>query len=261
MDRNDRDEARREHIRSEQRREARKAYEAYDARHREIDRGFLELYAADKEVERARRRVHDTEREVPERSPREVGFDYDRVKSETIDRLLDYIPLFDSGLQSEIRQEIRRIDVDTPDACERLTALAETLARHPACVAPNELHLIRQNIRLLETLCSLYRTKVAGRAKEDPPQEAEEEPASRTSRYSTNRAVADLQRRAEQGDSDAQFALAMRLLQGAGTPKDADQGLQWLKDAAKQGHSGAAWELEGSPLRALLRRRLPPASE
>lgn len=60
MDRNDRDEARREHIRSEQRREERKANEAYDARHQKIDRGFLELDAADREVERARSQVHDS---------------------------------------------------------------------------------------------------------------------------------------------------------------------------------------------------------
>lgn len=60
MGTNDRDEARREHIRSEQRREARKADEAYDARHREIDAGFLELDAANRAVERARSRVHDS---------------------------------------------------------------------------------------------------------------------------------------------------------------------------------------------------------
>lgn len=53
----DREEVRREHIRWEQQREARKADEDYDARHRVVAAGFLELAEADRTVRQARKRA------------------------------------------------------------------------------------------------------------------------------------------------------------------------------------------------------------
>lgn len=59
------------------------------------------------------------------------------------------------------------------------------------------------------------------------------EPTPPASPRSSNRAVAALQDRAEQGDGAAQIALAMRLLDGVGVPADPAEGVRWLRIAGK----------------------------
>ena len=63
--------------------------------------------------------------------------------------------------------------------------------------------------------------------------------------------MADLQKRAEQDNAEAQFALAMRLLQGAGVPKNVDEGLRWLRSGGELGYTDAKYELERRLLRGI----------
>lgn len=175
------------------------------------------------------------------RSPRDLQDEFDLTKRDILALLLECDLLGDFEMRRKIRDELRAVAIDTPDAYEKLTAFEEPLARHPACKG-SEVFAIKWRIAHLGVLCSDFRTCVALRAKGDP-QPATEETSSRVSRYSTNKAVADLQKRAEQGNAEAQFALAMRLLQGAGIPKDIDQGLRWIRSAEAQGYNDAKYEL------------------
>lgn len=56
-------------------------------------------------------------------------------------------------------------------------------------------------------------------------------------------AVADLQRRAEEGDAKAQFELAMLHLNGTGVPKNRAAGTDWMRRAAEQGDAEAQGRL------------------
>ena len=49
----------------------------------------------------------------------------------------------------------------------------------------------------------------------------------------------DRQRRAEQGDADAQYRLGLSYNLGLGVPADASEAVAWYRRAAEQGHAGA----------------------
>ena len=53
------------------------------------------------------------------------------------------------------------------------------------------------------------------------------------------RSVADLQKLAEQGDSEAQWQMAVRYHNGEGVPQDDTQAMKWFERAAEQGHVDA----------------------
>lgn len=154
MNSNDRDEARREHIRSEQRREARKADEAYDARHREIDAGFSGLDAADRDIERARLGIHDSRSSQAVRDIIRCEADIDDLlrKLMTLPDESDYpFSLFLSGSNADIRRktqewserfsEIRLTsEFETKITMKRIRELQEDIDRYRDCPRSLEAH-------------------------------------------------------------------------------------------------------------------------
>ena len=55
--------------------------------------------------------------------------------------------------------------------------------------------------------------------------------------------VSNLNRKAEQGDADAQFNLAVLYYYGDGVPQDYAKARQWWEQAAAQGHADAQYNL------------------
>ena len=58
-----------------------------------------------------------------------------------------------------------------------------------------------------------------------------------------NELVKELEVRAETGDAEAQALLAEKYINGAGTARDLEKGMEWLIKAADQDHFGAQWML------------------
>jgi TPR repeat protein len=55
----------------------------------------------------------------------------------------------------------------------------------------------------------------------------------------------DCQRKAAQGDAEAQTHMGIQYLAGLGVPQDTTQGLVWLHRAAAQGHAEAQTDGQG----------------
>ncbi len=54
-----------------------------------------------------------------------------------------------------------------------------------------------------------------------------------------------LRQSAEQGDANAQYALAVMYYKGQGVAQDSPQALEWCRKAVQQGHAEARFLLDG----------------
>ncbi len=55
--------------------------------------------------------------------------------------------------------------------------------------------------------------------------------------------IADLRRKADQGDAKAHHTLGLLYVNGGGVPKNYTVARQWFERAAAQGHAGAQYDL------------------
>jgi TPR repeat protein len=64
--------------------------------------------------------------------------------------------------------------------------------------------------------------------------------------------ITELKNKAEDGDVQAQLALAKAYDLGEGVPKDEEKAVQWWEKAAEHAEHGNAWISAGQPWRGLL---------